>query len=242
MTASSPEHFLRVMPREMRLMSERIFSMTGQPKGFFLAVQDMVMYSQKLGLGGFALLEKRFESLRNARPEKTTVLSEQGSAMRFDGGGQHAWFVLPALIDLLGELAARFGEAEITVVNVVDPDELKIATGLGGRTGLAVTFEDRATFRVKPRPIIGAVKHDDPLLWDVLENGLQIEAELWWRIYYLAKKALAPDSVVSRRHAGPMIVNPDGTVIGRKDNDDDTDISFLMKPRALETQTESTNS
>jgi hypothetical protein len=242
MTASPPKHFLRVMPREMRLMSERIFSMTGQPKGFFLAVQDMAMYSQELGLGGFALLEERFESLRGARPEKAAVLSEEGCAMRFDGSGQHAWFVLPALIDLLGELVARFGEAEIAVVNVVDPDELKIAIGLGGRTGLAVTFQTDATLRAKSQPITGNVKQDDPLLWDVLENGLEIEADLWWRIYHLAKKALAPDSVVSRRHAGPMIVNPDGTVIGRKDNDDDTDISFLMKPRALETQTESTNS
>ncbi|WP_019173083.1 hypothetical protein [Pseudaminobacter salicylatoxidans] len=242
MTASSQDQFLRVMPREMRLMSERIFSMSGQPKGFFLAVQDMAMYSQKLGLGGFALLEERFESLRSARPEKAAVLSEQGSAMRFDGGGQHAWFVLPALIDLLGELVARFGEAEITVVNVIDPDELKIATGLGGRTGLAVTLGNRATLQARSRPITGDVSQDDPLLWDVLENGLRIEAGLWWRIYHLAKKALAPDSVVSRRHAGPMIVNPDGTVIGRKDNDDDTDISFLMKPRALEPQTESTNS
>ena len=43
----------------------------------------------------------------------------------------------------------------------------------------------------------------------------------------MATKALAADTVVSRRHAGPMIVNDDGTIIGRKDNDDETDISFL---------------
>lgn len=244
MNASSPRQFLRVMPREMRLMSERIFSMTGQPKGFFLAVQDMVMYSQKLGLGGFALLEERFDSLHGARPEKASVLSEQGSALRFDGGGQHAWFILPALIDLLGELVARFGEAEIAIVNTLDPDELAVATGLGNRTGLAVTFENgtEVTLRARPRPLTGDVRNDDPLLWDVLENGLRIEAGLWWRIYRMAKQALAPDSVVSRRHAGPMIVNPDGTVIGRKDNDDETDVSFLLTPRSLESRTEGTNS
>ncbi|TKT74697.1 hypothetical protein [Aquamicrobium sp. LC103] len=233
---------LRVMPREMRLMSERIFSMTGLPKGFFMAVQDVVMYSQKLDLGGFAMLEERFPTLRDARPDRISIASEDGAKLCLDGGGQHAWSVLPALIDLLGELVARFGEAEISVVNALDPEELRIAEALGGRTGLAVNViaGTPVVLTAEARPVTGDVGRDDPLLWDVLTNGVQIDAELWWRIYHLAKKALTPDSVVSRRHAGPMIVNQDGTVIGRKDNDDETDISFLMSPRSTETEAEST--
>ncbi|WP_176038519.1 hypothetical protein [Brucella tritici] len=244
MTTTSPKHYLRVMPREMRLMSERIFSMTGQPKGFFLAVQDMVMYSQKLGLGGFDLLEKRFESLIGAEPEKAYVLSELDCVMRFDGGGQHAWFIVPALIDLLGELVARFGEAEIAVVNAIDPNELKVATAIGGRTGLDVSFEcgSKTVLKAKPQQLAGDIRHDDPHLWDALENGLQIEAGLWWRIYHLAKKALAPDNPVSRRHAGPMIVNADGSITGRRDNDDDTDVGFLLAPRSQDNNTESASS
>jgi hypothetical protein len=85
-------------------------------------------------------------------------------------------------------------------------------------------------------------KADDPLLRELQQDGVLIEAELWWRIYHLAQRALTPDSVVSRRHAGPLIVNDDGTVIGRKDNDDETDIGFLISPNTGERQTESAGS
>jgi len=37
---------LQVMPREMRMMSERILSLTALPKGFALMVCDVAMYSQ----------------------------------------------------------------------------------------------------------------------------------------------------------------------------------------------------
>lgn len=235
---------LRAMPREMRMMSERILSMTGLPKGFFLAVPDLVMYSQKLKLGGFALLEDRFDALCLARPEKISVISEEGHTLRLGGSGQHAWFVLPAVIDLLGELAARFGQAEITVSDIIDAQELKVAEEFGCRSGLSVAVEtgSNVVLRATPRPLCGDERSDDPLLWDLLENGIAVDAELWWRIYHMAKKALAPDSIVSRRHAGPMIVTNDGTVIGRKDNDDETDISFLTAPRPTEPRTESANS
>ena len=134
--------------------------------------------------------------------------------------------MLPTAIDLLGELVARHGSAELTVGNVADADELAIAADLGGRSGLAVTVLGNL-LRAKPAPVKGDVRADDPMLWALLAGGVEIEADLWWRIYHLAKRALATDSVVSRRHAGPMIVNEDGTVIGRKDNDDETDVSFL---------------
>jgi len=243
MSAIHSNEILRVMPREMRMMSERILSMTGQPKGLFLAIQDVPMYSQKLGLGGFALLEKRFDELCEARPEAIAIVSEEGSSLRLDGKGQHAWFVVPAIIDLLGELVARFGEAEVTVADVIDPEEFKLAEAFAQRNGLSVaaSLGSETVFMASPRTLAGDVRQNDPLLWSLLEHGLPIQPDLWWRIYHLAKKALATDSVVSRRHAGPMIVNQDGTVIGRKDNDDETDVSFLMAPRA-ETQTESTNS
>lgn len=243
MSAVQSNEILRVMPREMRMMSERILSMTGQPKGLFLALQDVPMYSQKLGLGGFALLEKRFDELCEARPERIAIVSEEGVRLQLDARGEHAWFVLPAVIDLLGELVARFGKAAVTVADAVDHEEFKLVEAFAQRNGLSVTASPGGDtiFKATPRPLVGDVRQDDPLLWSLLEDGLPIQSELWWRIYYLAKKALAADSIVSRRHAGPMIVNQDGTVIGRKDNDDETDVSFLMAPRA-ETQTESTNS
>lgn len=225
---------LRIMPREMRLMSERILSLTGLPKGFFLAVQDYVMYSQKLSLGGFAMLEERFELLRGADPSQLAITAEDGATLELDAGGQHGWVAVPAALDLLGELVARFGQARVTVRHALDPAELKIAEALGGRTGLAVSVSEGEGHSViltaTPRPIKGTIEHDDPVLWDLLLNGVPIAPDLWWQVYEHAKKALAADTVVSRRHAGPMIVNEDGTVIGRKDNDDETDVSFLAAP------------
>lgn len=226
MTSLSIQSTLRIMPREMRMMSERIFSLTSLPKGFFLVVGDFPMYSQKLGLGGFRLFEERFESFGSADPSRISIPSEEGTRIVLDAAGQHAWFVLPAVIDLLGELVQRFGAAELTVNDAVDPAELAIAASLGGRTGLTITVSGNL-LKAAPAPVTGDVRQDDPLLWALLEGGVEVDSDLWWRIYHLAKKALATDSVVSRRHAGPMIITEDGTVIGRKDNDDETDVSFL---------------
>ncbi|MEQ1406664.1 hypothetical protein ABK249_17170 [Neorhizobium sp. Rsf11] len=226
MTSSHSNISMRAMPREMRLMSERIFSLSSLPKGFFLTVGDFPMYSQKLGLGGFALLEERFESFKSADPARISITSEDGNRLKLDAAGEHAWFVLPAAIDLLGELTARFGSAELTAVNVADAEELATAASFGGRTGLTITVSGNV-LNAAPATVTGDVRKDDPLLWALLEDGVLVEADLWWRIYHLAKQALATDSVVSRRHAGPMIINEDGTIIGRKDNDDETDVSFL---------------
>lgn len=240
MTSSYTQDTLRIMPREMRLMSERILSLSSLPKGFFLSVGDFPMYSQKLGLGGFSLFEERFESFRSADPARITITAEAGNRLTLDAAGQHAWFVVPTVLDLLGELVARFGLAELTAVNSVDPQELAVAASLAGRSGLAVTVEGNV-LKAVPAPVTGDVRKDDPLLWSLLEDGVEISADLWWRIYHLAKQALATDSVVSRRHAGPMIVNEDGSVIGRKDNDDDTDVTFLAA-RISERERESARS
>jgi hypothetical protein len=217
---------IRVMPREMRLMGERILSLSSLPKGFFLAIGDFPMYSQKLGLGGFHLIEERFESFKAADPTRISITSETDHRIELDARGEHAWCVLPAAIDLLGEMTARFGSADLAFTNVTDVDELAIAESFGGRSGLSISVSG-TVLKSSPAEVTGDVRKDDPLLWALLEDGVEIEADLWWRIYHLAKQALARDSVISRRHAGPMIVNEDGTIIGRKDNDDDTDVSFL---------------
>lgn len=204
---------LRVMPREMRLMSERILSLTALPKGFALMITDVVMYSESMGLGGFALLEQRLDSLKEANMTRLSLSDDGG---RLDAGGQHAWCVVPSVIDLL----QLEGVERIEVANVTDPGELKIAEGLGARAGLAITVKGM---------LISASRRDpgDPVLDRLMQDGCTVPAPQWWRIYELAQTALLPDSAVSRRHAGPVIVTEDGRVIGRKDNDDDTDVSFI---------------
>ena len=241
MTCEPTDLMLRIMPREMRMMTERVFSLSGQPKGFFLRAQDVVMYSQKLGLGGFALLEKRWPDLKQADPARMSIVSESGDTLTLDAAGQPAWFVIPTVIDLLGALTARHGRATVTVTNAVDAVELRVAADLAARNGLRVTFSAGAQpmLVATPAAMSGSIAEDEPLLRDLLQNGVPIDADLWWRIYGVAQKALAPDSVVSRRHAGPVIVNDDGSIIGRKDSDDETDLSFLIAPHGSEPKNES---
>ena len=61
----------------------------------------------------------------------------------------------------------------------------------------------------------------------IRRNGVRVEAALWWTLYHRSADALAPDSYLSRRHAGPIIVEADGKVIGRQD-EDETDFSLLL--------------
>ena len=232
--SASPE-ILRIMPREMRMMSERILQQTALPMGFVLTVYDLPMYSQMMGLGGLRLLEQRFSRLKSADPRKIRIVLESSGKLVVDCGAEHAWIAIPSLIDLLCELTERFGAGQVEVLNVDDPKELKVAEGFGRRFGLDIGFTDAAT------PVLSAhnletedADHQDAVLWKALRDGADMPADLWWRIYALAKQALAPDTVVSRRHAGPVMVTDDGRVIGRADNDDDTDLEFLVRPEINE--------
>lgn len=244
MSASASVPTLRIMPREMRMMTERVFSLTRLPKGFVLTTTDVVMYSQKLGLGGFGLLEERFEQLKGADPARMSIESEKGASLRLDASGEHAWFAIPTVIDLLDELVERHGSGGVRIANANDPLEFQAAAALAARNGLSVAFSNpgEPLLTASRQVLSGDLRRDEPVLWSLLQNGTYIDAELWWRIYDLAQKALTPDSVVSRRHAGPLIVNDDGTVIGRKDNDDETDLSFLTSIGTGEPRKESTGS
>lgn len=230
---------LRVMPREMRLMTERVLSQTKLPFGFSLTLLDVPMYSQKMGLGGFAMFEAQFPALRDADPTQIRLTSESGSSLSLDARGQHAWIVLPSVVDLLGELVATFGIGTITVSGVDEANELRVLQPLGRRAGLAVSLSGDRTCVVRAVKAVEAPFADD-ILQDLLQNGAAIEDETWWHIYERAKQALAADTIVSRRHAGPIVVNEDGSVTGRTDNDDDTDISFLLDAKKCPTDSGTT--
>jgi len=222
---------LRIMPREMRMMSERILSQTRLPSGFALTITDLPMYSHIMGFGGLEHLLDRFEQLKVADPCNIAISEESGDGMTVDCGGEHAWIVIPVLIDLLREQVVRKGSARIAITRVQDAAELALAEGFGKRFGLDVSFFGTAGPVLEARSL-GQGNRKDTVLWSALENGAAVSASLWWRFYDLAKKALATDTVVSRRHAGPVMVTEDGRIIGRRDNDDDTDIEFLMNPKA----------
>lgn len=216
---------LRLMPREMRMMSERIFSLSGMPRGFVLTLTDVPMLSESLGLGGFALLQADMALILAADPRALRVIGS-GAALVLDLAGQPAWVALHAICDLAAELVADHGTAQLTVTNATHPGELAVAQPLAGRVGLDLTLTatpDGATITATPAPAA------DPALATLNQTGLMLDPTLWWQIYETARSALAPDTALSRRHAGVQIVNEDGTVIGRTDNDDDADVSFLAR-------------
>lgn len=215
------DRILCVMPREMRMMSERILSLTAMPKGFVPSLCDIVMFSEAEGLGGFALLEADMPALAADDPARLS-LDETGPLPVLDAGGLHAWAALPSALDLLGA-----GLDAIEVTNARHPGELRLAAALGPRRGLDVTVEG-SRLSAAPRDVA------DPVLDRVMQQGCAIPADLWWRIWALAQTALTPDSEVSRRHAGPVIVTADGQLIGRTDNDDDTDPGFVRTPEPAE--------
>lgn len=64
----------------------------------------------------------------------------------------------------------------------------------------------------------------------ILSEGFASTRGLWERLYTRALGALTPDTVSSRRHAGTVMVDANGKVIGRPD-DDDTDFSLLSQPQ-----------
>lgn len=217
---------LRLMPREMRMMSERIFSLSAMPRGFALTLTDVPMLSQHLGLGGFALLQADMAVILGGDPTAVKVAAENGAALVLDLARQPAWVALHAICDLAAELTATHGEARITVANATHPAELAVAVPLASRVGLALSLTptaDGARITATPAPAA------DRVLAGVNQTGLLLDPGLWWQIYETARSALAPDTALSRRHAGVQIVNEDGTVIGRTDNDDDADVSFLAR-------------
>ncbi len=248
--AISPPDTVTLLPREIRLVVERLLLLTQLPFGFIPAVRDAVFYSAIAGRGGMPLLLERLEELKTADPRAIAVQEPEPGRFEVACGGQHAWVALPSLLDLAAEGVATHGSAMVTVTDVQDPEELLAAAALGRRQnilafcavgpaevaapcadgvapGLLRGARAAATIFAAPARDAAAPGQADPLLARALREGLAVEADLWWRAHHLSNMALAADTVESRRHAGPVIVLPDGTVVGRKDNDDDTDFSLL---------------
>ena len=75
------------------------------------------------------------------------------------------------------------------------------------------------------RVIADGLNDPDLILQTALADGTPVPKALWEELYALSHDALTPDSIESRRHAGPVMVDAQGRVHGR--DDDDTDFSLL---------------
>lgn len=217
---------LTVSLREMRMVLERLMQVTRVEAGLVPALRDCALYSAALGLGGFGRLTENLEAVRNSNP-RAIKLIEDTAGLVIDCGGQHAWIAADAALELATDNLRTGGSGRVEVRNASELSELKVAQALAQRFGLKaqVTFnvtDGTARIAVSPATEVGEIG----LLDRIRRDGLVVDAALWWTLYHQSAEALAPDSYLSRRHAGPIIVEADGKVIGRQD-EDETDFSLL---------------
>jgi hypothetical protein len=214
--------------REARLVAERILLLSPVLPGLVPGVRDAVLYSEALGLGGFRALLDGYAGLARCPPPG---VHERDGALHVDCHGAHAWTVAPGLADLAVEQCFS-GGGEFVVTAVAAAEELAIVTGLAARYGVqvSVTTEGPVVIRAASASEQPAASRMDALMWRMVRVGFPVLGTLWWQLYHLSNAALSPDNVVSRRHAGHLVVRADGSIIGRRDVDDDTDLRLLLAP------------
>lgn len=250
--------------REVRMMVDRILLQTDIVSGSQQAVRNAILAAEAMGLPALRHLDENFEAIRSIDPGKLNIVSEtpDGSVLLLDAGGEHAWGVAVPMLELAVDAARGAGAATVVVGNLREAGmlggvvalawgfriDLQLFTGadlaqlgetvaqavaqIGQTDGLvALVLRDRSRENVAPtRPDMA----DDPVMRRILDSGFPSTRDIWDRIYTRALGALTPDTVSSRRHAGTVMVDPDGKVIGRPD-DDDTDFSLLSQPHSTAT-------
>ncbi|WP_374631913.1 hypothetical protein [Ferrovibrio sp.] len=215
--------------RETRLMVERIMLLTGLPPGAVSAAREMVIAAEGLGLNGLVHLRDNFDSLRGMQPTRLKLLSDD----ELDAQNEHAWSVGPAVLDIAVAQAFETGKpASLLLRNVRHGEFLAALVPLALRQQADVTVAAEGNaYRITAADKRGQIAAADSVGTDaflagMLKRGFPTERALWADIYELSNRSLTPDSVVSRRHAGPIILDDQGRIIGRTD-DDETDFSLL---------------
>jgi hypothetical protein len=205
---------------------ERILLTCGLPSGYVHGVRDCVLLSQALGLGGFKELLQGDSAIRMDGFDRIRI-SGDDAELTFDGAGLHAWLLLPTLVDLAVDAARRYGNATMKLLTVALVSEMPVAGALARRYGAEIKGQDLLLVKNTSRPL--AAEQWDPLLYAAMRNGFDVEESLWRALHKRSDQALAPDSVVSRRHAGPVVLTEDGSIAGRLPQDDDFDMNMLKK-------------
>jgi hypothetical protein len=212
---------MRVSLRETRMVLERLVQVARVNEGLIASVRDCALYSAALGLGGFDKLQANLELVAAANLARFSVKEET----TLDAAGVHAWLVAELAVDLAVANCRTGGKGQVHIRNVLRAEELGVASGFSVRHGFVARLDhglgDHASLTLQPATVTDAA-----LLDTIRREGLPVAAKLWWHLYHASAAALAPDTVTSRRHAGPIIVTEDGKVIGRQD-DDETDFSLL---------------
>ena len=235
-SVSRPHRAFQVALRECRLVTERILLTLDLPQGCIPAIRESIILSHAMGRGGFQHLHDIRQTLAQVGYDAMQMNDAANGSLDIDGGGIHAWLIAQTVADLAVDIARRQGSGTVRLLNIGAPDELAVVEGLASRHGARATVEIHrqvgglatvvtATNVSRPRDI----DHWDPYLANGIRHHFPVDEQLWQALYHLSNAALAPDSVVSRRHAGPVILLDDGTIVGRLPADDDFDPQMLKK-------------
>jgi hypothetical protein len=208
--------------RECRMVLERLVLIERLDPGLTPAVRDCAMYSA-FHHGGFGHVRATIEGLR-ATAGGTASLRERADGLEVDCAGAHAWLVAATLLDLLVDLDRRGARGVVEAVNVTAPEELAVVPYLAEAYHLDV--------RVDGSRLAVAAGRAPVTLDKIRRDGIPVDPATWWSLFLRANDALAPDSFESRRHAGPVMVDAEGRVIGRAD-EDETDFNLLAHPALI---------
>lgn len=214
--------------RETRMIVERILLTTGLPDGFVPAVGNCILYSQALRLGGLAAFAMSIDTIAAARLADIALVEEQGACI-LDAGRNHAWLVANDVLDLAVAEYRRGGRGAIAVRNVGSAGELRVIEGLAERHRARAEVEPTET-GAAVRIAADALPGEDAVMRAALRDGFPVPRALWRSLYDRSGEALTPNSIESRRHAGPVMVDAHGRVHGR--DDDDTDFELLLGRQA----------
>jgi hypothetical protein len=215
---------ITVSLRESRMVLERLMQVARVDEGLVPALRDCALYSTALGADGFINLPRHLGQLPTGRPSIVSIDTTSEGVSLLRCAGQHAWLVALTLVDLAVDAVQVGRAARFVVEDATEAQELRVATALAQTHDLEATVEpDGGAQRIEFR---AATAQSDSTLERIVREGLRVERAYWWTLFHRANDALAPDSYESRRHAGPIIVDAQGRVIGRTD-EDETDLSLL---------------
>lgn len=211
--------------RETRMIVERILLASGLPDGIVPAIGNCVIYSQAMQLGGLAAFESSIAVISETRLSAIRLVQESPEACVIDGGRNHAWLIANDALDLAVASYRRGGAGFVEVRNVHAAAEGRVIEGLAQRHGARAEVAIAAGV-ASIKVVADQLSGPDRVMEAALRYGFPVARGLWRALYDRSAAALTPDSLESRRHAGPVMVDAQGRVHGR--DDDDTDFELLV--------------
>lgn len=203
---------LRVQPRELKLVCERLMMVLGVPAGAWTPARDALLASVASGLP----VLPRLADLVAARSHDSagalstawrspTVVTEESGEIVVEAHGVSALLVG----HVLANLAAAHPDARIVVRSLLDADLVTGLTPLLARLGRELHVQPASPGSDGVTVLTtGALEGRANDLLGRLADGVDVSAQLWWNLYYPSNLALSLDTPVSRRHTGASLLVP----------------------------------